>query len=99
MTLRPLNDRIVVELDPPEDKTAGGLFLPDESLPFPWKGTVLAVGPGRLVNKRGLSIRRLPVSVREGDRVVIDRWQGVDIDAGGQDVKILRGEDVLGWTD
>jgi chaperonin GroES len=89
--LRPLDDRIVVEPVEAEERTAGGIVLPDSAKEKPQRGTVLAVGPGKLLEngKRG------EVSVAVGDEVIYGKYSGSDIEIDGREVKILRETDVL----
>jgi chaperonin GroES len=89
--LRPLDDRIVVEPVEAEERTAGGIVLPDTAKEKPQRGTVLAVGPGKLLDngKRG------EVSVAVGDEVIYGKYSGSDIEIDGREVKILRETDVL----
>ncbi len=89
--LRPLDDRIVVEPVEAEERTAGGIVLPDTAKEKPQRGTVLAVGPGKLLDngKRG------DVSVAVGDEVIYGKYSGSDIEIEGREVKILRESDVL----
>ena len=91
MNVRPLDDRIVVEPVEAETKTAGGIVLPDTAKEKPQRGTVLAVGPGKLLDngKRG------EVSVAVGDEVIYGKYSGSDIEIDGREVKILRETDVL----
>lgn len=89
--LKPLDDRIVVEPVEAEEKTAGGIVLPDTAKEKPQRGKVLAVGPGKLLDngKRG------EVSVAVGDEVIYGKYAGSDIELDGRDIKILRESDVL----
>ncbi len=91
MKLRPLDDRVVVEPVEAEERTAGGIVLPDTAKEKPQRGTVVAVGPGKLLDngKRG----DLAVSV--GDVVIYGKYSGTDIEVNGNDVKIVRESDIL----
>jgi chaperonin GroES len=89
--IRPLDDRVVVEPLEAEDKTAGGILLPDSAKEKPQKGKVLAVGAGK-VNDDG---KRQPVAVAVGDVVLYGRYAGNDIEIGGKEVKIMRESDIL----
>ena len=91
MKLRPLDDRIVVKPLDAEEKTAGGIVLPDSAKEKPQRGKVLAVGPGRLLE----SGDRVAVSVVLGDEVLFSKYGGTDIEVDGQEVKILRESDIL----
>jgi chaperonin GroES len=89
--LKPLDDRIVVQPLEAEEKTAGGLYLPDTAKEKPQRGTVTAVGPGKLLDtgKRG------EMSVAIGDEVIYGKYSGSDIEVDGHEIKILRETDVL----
>jgi chaperonin GroES len=91
LKLRPLDDRVVVEPVEAEERTAGGIVLPDTAKEKPQRGTVVAVGPGKLLEtgKRG----DLAVSV--GDVVIYGKYSGTDIEVNGNDVKIVRESDIL----
>ena len=91
LKLRPLDDRVVVEPNEAEEVTAGGIVLPDTAKVKPQRGTILCVGPGKLLDsgERG----RLSVSV--GDEVIYGKYSGMEIEVEGQEVKILRESDIL----
>jgi chaperonin GroES len=91
INLRPLDDRVVVEPMEAEAVTAGGIVLPDSAKEKPQRGTVVAVGPGRLTDagKRGTP------SVAVGDVVIYGKYSGMEIEVAGKDVKILRESDIL----
>ncbi|MDR0611685.1 MAG: co-chaperone GroES [Planctomycetaceae bacterium] len=91
INLKPLDDRIVVQPVEAEEKTAGGLFLPDTAKEKPQRGTVIAVGPGKLLD----SGDRAALSVAIGDEVIYGKYSGSDIEIDGQEIKILRESDVL----
>ena len=91
MNLKPLDDRGVVEPLPAEEKTAGGIVLPDTAKEKPQRGKVVAVGPGRLLD----SGERHPVSLAVGDEVLFAKYGGTDIEIDKKDVKILRESDIL----
>jgi chaperonin GroES len=91
INIRPLDDRVVVEPLAAEETTAGGIVLPDSAQEKPQRGTVLAVGPGRLLD----SGNRGELSVAVGDEVIYGRYGGADIEVNGEDVKILRESDIL----
>jgi chaperonin GroES len=86
-----LDERIVVEPVEAEEVTAGGIVLPDTAKEKPQRGTVLAVGPGKLLDngKRG------ELSVAVGDEVIYGKYAGTDIELEGREIKILRESDVL----
>ncbi|MCL2006405.1 MAG: co-chaperone GroES [Planctomycetaceae bacterium] len=89
--LKPLDDRIVVRPLEAEEKTAGGLYLPDTAKEKPQRGTVIAIGPGKLLD----SGKRGEMSVSIGDEVIYGKYSGSDIEVDGQEIKILRETDVL----
>lgn len=89
--IRPLDDRVVVQPMEAEEKTAGGIVLPDTAKERPQRGKVLAVGPGRLLD----SGERAAVSVAVGDEVIFGKYGGTDIEVNGEEVKILRESDIL----
>jgi chaperonin GroES len=89
--IRPLDDRVVVEPLEAEEKTAGGILLPDTAKQKPQRGRVLAVGPGKL-NDKG---ERMAVSVVKGDEVLYGRYAGSDIEVDRKEIKILRENDIL----
>ena len=91
MTLKPLDDRVVVEPMEAEETTAGGIVLPDAAKEKPQRGKVVAVGPGRLLD----SGERVKVSVAVGDEVLFGKYGGTEIEVEGRDVKILRESDIL----
>ena len=91
LKLRPLDDRIVVEPMEAEEKTAGGIVLPDAAQEKPQRGKVVAVGPGRLLD----SGNRGELSVAVGDEVIFGKYGGTEVEVDGRDVKILRESDIL----
>lgn len=91
LKVRPLDDRVVVEPLEAEDKTAGGILLPDTAKQKPSRGRVLAVGPGRLSEKG----ERSPVAVSKGDEVLFGRYAGNDIEVDNRELKIMRESDIL----
>ena len=91
MNLKPLDDRVVVRPLQAEEKTAGGIVLPDAAKEKPQRGKVVAVGPGRLLE----SGDRCAVSLVVGDEVLFGKYGGTDIEVEGEEVKILRESDIL----
>jgi chaperonin GroES len=89
--LKPLDERVVVEPVEAEEKTAGGIVLPDTAKEKPQRGKVLAIGPGKLLE----SGERSPLSVAVGDEVIYGKYSGSDIEVDGREVKILRESDIL----
>ena len=92
MQIKPLGDRVVIKRFEAEEKTAGGILLPDTARNKPQKGKVLAVGPGKL-SKDG---KPQPLDVKEGDTVLFTNWAGDEFKKGqGDDVLLMREEDIL----
>ena len=89
--LKPLDERVVVEPVEAEEKTAGGIVLPDTAKEKPQRGTVRAIGPGKLWE----SGERSPLSVAVGDEVIYGKYSGSDIEVDGREVKIVRESDIL----
>jgi chaperonin GroES len=91
MSLKPLDERVVIRPVDAEETTAGGIVLPDTAKEKPQRGKVLAVGPGRLLD----SGERVAISVVVGDEVLFSKYGGTDIEVDGMEVKILRESDIL----
>ena len=91
LKIHPLDDRIVVEPVEAEERTSGGIVLPDSAQEKPQRGHVVAVGPGRLLE----SGTRASLLVALGDEVIYGKYSGNDIEVDGHDVKILREGDIL----
>lgn len=91
VNLRPLDDRVVVQPSEAEETTAGGIVLPDSAREKPQRGTVIAVGPGKLLDNGN----RGELSVAVGDVVIYGRYGGSEVEVDGQEVKILRESDIL----
>ena len=89
--IRPLDDRVVVEPVEAEEKTTGGILLPDTARQKPQRGVVRAVGAGKL----GEDNKRLPLSVAVGDEVIYGRYSGSDIEVESKELKIMRESDIL----
>ncbi|MCS7239036.1 MAG: co-chaperone GroES [Thermoguttaceae bacterium] len=91
INLKPLDDRVVVEPLEAEERTPGGIVLPDTAKEKPQRGTVLAVGPGKLLEDG----RRSTMSVAVGDEVIFGKYAGTDIEIDGREIKIIRESDIL----
>ena len=91
LTLKPLDDRIVVEAGSADEKTAGGILLPDTAKQKPQQGKVIAVGPGKLLE----SGTRIALDVKVGDTVMYGKYSGSDVEVNGTEYKIMRESDVL----
>ncbi|HRY97954.1 MAG TPA: co-chaperone GroES [Bacteroidales bacterium] len=86
MNIKPLADRVVVQPSAADEKTAGGIIIPDTAKEKPQRGTVVAVGPGK---------KDEPISVKEGDAVLYGKYAGTEISVDGNDYLILRESDIL----
>ncbi len=91
INLKPLDDRVVVEPMEAEERTPGGIVLPDTAKEKPQRGKVLAVGPGKLLENG----QRSTMSVAVGDEVIFGKYAGTDIEIDGREIKILRESDIL----
>jgi chaperonin GroES len=92
MKIRPLHDRILVKRLEEEQKTKGGIIIPDSAKEKPAEGEVVAVGKGKL-NDKG---ERIPVELKAGDRILFSKYGGTDVKVDGQEYLIMREDDVLG---
>ncbi len=91
MKLRPLNDRVVVKRLEEETKTAGGIIIPDTAKEKPIQGEVMAVGNGKVMEDG----TRRPLDVKAGDRVLFGKYAGTDIKVEGEELLIMREDDIL----
>jgi chaperonin GroES len=91
LKIRPLEDRVVVEPLEAEEKTAGGILLPDTAREKPQRGRVLAVGPGKVLDDG----KRQPMAVAVGDEVLYGRYAGNEVKVHDKDLKIMRESDLL----
>jgi chaperonin GroES len=92
MHFRPLHDRVVVRRIEAEEKTSGGIIIPDTAKEKPQEGEVVAVGPGT----RDEAGRLVELSVKAGDRVLFGKWSGTEVKIGGEDLLIIKESDILG---
>ena len=92
MKFRPLHDRIVVRRVDAEEKTKGGIIIPDTAKEKPQEGEVIAVGPGG----RDDSGKLIPLDVKAGDRILFGKWSGTEIKLDGEDLLIMKESDVMG---
>jgi chaperonin GroES len=90
-SVKPLDDRVVVEPLDAEESTAGGILLPDTAKQKPQRGKVLAIGPGKMHDDG----HRSAVAVTVGDEVLFGRYAGNDVEVSGKEVKIMRESDIL----
>ena len=95
MKFRPLHDRVVVRRIEGEEKTKGGIIIPDTAKEKPMEGEVVAVGPGA----RDESGKLVPLDVKAGDRILFGKWSGSEIKLEGEDLLIMKESDVLGVLD
>ncbi len=92
MSFRPLHDRVVVKRIEGEEKTKGGIIIPDTAKEKPQEGEVIAVGPGA----RDEAGKLVPLDVKAGDRVLFGKWSGTEVKIDGQDLLIMKESDILG---
>ena len=92
MKFRPLHDRVVVKRIDEEQKTKGGIIIPDTAKEKPQEGEVVAVGPG----SRDESGKLVPLDVRVGDRILFGKWSGTEVKIDGEDLLIMKESDIMG---
>ena len=92
MAFRPLHDRVVVKRLEGEEKTKGGIIIPDSAKEKPQEGKIIAVGPGA----RDEAGKLAPLDVKAGDRVLFGKWSGTEVKVDGEDLLIMKESDVLG---
>ena len=92
MKFRPLHDRVVVRRLTAEEKTAGGIFIPDTAKEKPMEGEVVAVGPGAR-NEQGEVVA---LEVKAGDRILFGKWSGTEVKLDGEELLIMKESDILG---
>jgi chaperonin GroES len=92
MKFRPLHDRVVVKRIEAEQKTAGGIIIPDTVKEKPQEGEIVAVGPGARDDKGAL----VPLTVSVGDKILFGKWSGTEVKIDGQDLLIMKESDILG---
>ena len=95
MKFRPLHDRVVVKRIEAEEKTAGGIIIPDSAKEKPSQGEVVSVGPGG----RDENGKLIPMDVKAGDRVLFGKWSGTEVKLDGKDLLIMKESDILGVLD
>ena len=95
MKFRPLHDRVVIRRLEAEEKSKGGIIIPDTVKEKPQEGEVVAVGPGA----RDESGKIVPLELKAGDRVLFGKWYGTEVKVDGQDLLIMKESDVLGVLD
>jgi chaperonin GroES len=92
MSFRPLHDRVLVRRVEAEEKTAGGIIIPDSAKEKPAEGEIVAAGEGI----RDDSGNRIALDVKVGDRVLFGKWSGTEVSVGGEDLLIMKESDILG---
>jgi chaperonin GroES len=92
MKFRPLHDRVVVKRVDAEEKTKGGIIIPDTAKEKPQEGEVVAVGPGG----RDESGKLFPLDLKVGDRILFGKWSGTEVKIDGQDLLIMKESDIMG---
>ena len=95
MAFRPLGDRVLVKRVEEEEKTKGGIIIPDTAKEKPQEGEVLAVGPGA----RDETGKRIDPDVKVGDRILFGKWSGTEVRIDGADLLIMKESDILGVVD
>ena len=92
MNFRPLHDRVVVKRIDEEEKTAGGIMIPDTAKEKPMQGEIVAAGPGKRNDNGDLS----PLDVKAGDVVIFGKWSGTEVTIDGQELLIMNESDIMG---
>ena len=92
MNFRPLHDRVLVKRIESEEKTAGGIIIPDTAKEKPSEGEIIAVGEGT----RDDDGKRIPLDVKPGDRILFGKWSGTEVKIDGQELLIMKESDVMG---
>jgi chaperonin GroES len=95
MKFRPLHDRVVVRRLESEEKTKGGIIIPDTAKEKPQEGEIIAVGPGG----RDESGKLIPIDVKEGNKVLFGKWSGTEVKIDGQELLIMKESDIMGVID
>jgi chaperonin GroES len=92
MKFRPLHDRVVVRRLEAEEKSAGGIIIPDTAKEKPMEGEVIAVGPGA----RDEAGKLVPLDVKDGDRILFGKWSGTEVKLDGEELVIMKETDIMG---
>jgi chaperonin GroES len=95
MQFRPLHDRVVVRRIEAEEKSAGGIIIPDTAKEKPSQGEVVGVGPGG----RDESGKLIPIDIKVGDRVLFGKWSGTEVKLDGEELLIMKESDIMGVID
>jgi chaperonin GroES len=92
MKFRPLHDRVVVRRIEQQEKTAGGIIIPDTAKEKPMEGEIVAVGPGG----RDENGKLIPIDVKPGDRILFGKWSGTEVKIDGEELLIMKESDIMG---
>ena len=92
MKFRPLHDRVVVRRLEAEEKTAGGIIIPDTAKEKPMEGEIIAAGPGA----RDEAGKLVPLDVKAGDKILFGKWSGTEVKLDGEDLMIMKESDIMG---
>jgi len=92
MKFRPLHDRVLVRRVEQEEKTAGGIIIPDTAQEKPMEGEIIAAGPGAKTDKGEIA----PLDVQAGDRVLFGKWSGTEVKIDGEELLIMKESDIMG---
>ncbi len=92
MKIRPLHDRVVIKRVEEEETTESGLYIPDTAKEKPIQGDVVAVGDGKILDNG----EKRSMAVKEGDRVIFAKYAGTEVEVGGQEVLVMREDDIMG---
>ena len=96
MKFRPLHDRVVVKRIDAQERTKGGIIIPDTAKEKPQEGEVIAVGPGVINEKTG---ERTKLDLKAGDRILFGKWSGTEVKIDGEDLLIMKESDIMGVLD
>ena len=92
MNIRPLHDRVLVKRIDDDEKTAGGIIIPDTAKEKPMEGKVMAVGPGA----RDEAGKLVPLDVKKGDKILFGKWSGTEVKLNGDELFIMKESDIMG---
>jgi chaperonin GroES len=92
MNIKPLQDRVLVQPLESDEKTAGGIIIPDTAKEKPQEGKIIATGPGKKTEDGTL----MPLEVKKGDRVLFGKWSGTEVQIDGEDMMIMNESDIMG---
>jgi chaperonin GroES len=92
MNIKPLQDRVLVQPLESDEKTAGGIIIPDTAKEKPQEGKIIATGPGKMTEDGTL----MPLEVKKGDRVLFGKWSGTEVQIDGEDMMIMNESDIMG---